>query len=175
MAPALRRVIPLLIGTMLAFAATGSAPALAAGASHGTPRLPASHQERMAGERSAPLHPGEELTPGQSLTSDTVTLTMQHDGNLVLYLNGFVGHPNFALWASGTSGDNTAIMQTDGNFVIYPSDEVGNRRLAEWATHTSGNNVLEVQDDGNVVIYASCCIGAPSAAKWATGTALWSA
>ena len=47
------------------------------------------------------LVPGAELTSGQSITTPggAFRLTMQGDGNLVLY-----GASNSALWASGTSG-----------------------------------------------------------------------
>ncbi|MGH3168222.1 MAG: hypothetical protein ACRDN0_20360 [Trebonia sp.] len=97
------------------------------------------------------------LYPGQSLTScdGRLTLTMQGDGNLVLYFNGT------ALWSSGTAGQPSAeaLMQGDGNVVIY--SDTG---TSLWTTGTAGNSgaSLALQNDGNLVVYS------------ASGTALWS-
>lgn len=78
----------------------------------------------------------------------THALTMQTDGNLVLYAPGHV-----AIWATGTAGQNGAILteQSDGNLVVIAP---GNRPV--WASGTSGRpgTVLQVQDDGNAVQYA---------------------
>jgi len=135
---------------VLTLTAFGSAPALAATTQHGVVHAAtqASRPAHVARMSAAPLLPGGRLKSGAFLDSGTVTLVMQSDGNLVLYRDGHVGDPNWALWASGTMGHNTAVMQGDGNFVIYPSNGVGHAGLALWATHTSGNNVLEVQNDG---------------------------
>lgn len=56
-------------------------------------------------------------------------LTMQSDGNLVLYTGG-----NVAVWSSKTngSGGNRAVMQNDGNFVILDSNGA-----SVWSTGTS--------------------------------------
>lgn len=167
MALVIRRVILALAGMAVALTAAGGAPALAATTHHS---LPASRHREVAHMTSGYMFPGQELGPGQSVGSSTVTLVMQLDGNLVLYPNYAFEQGGQALWASGTRGDNTAIMQGDGNFVIYPSNQVGVGGSAEWATNTYGNNVLVVQDDGNVVIYPSCCIGDSPVSKWATGT-----
>jgi hypothetical protein len=65
--------------------------------------------------------------------SENLVLTMQSDGNLVLYQNGT------ALWNTGTSGQNCgtnqceAVFQSDGNFVVY------NGATALWNSQTSGN------------------------------------
>jgi hypothetical protein len=63
------------------------------------------------------LVPGAELTSGQSITTPggAFRLTMQGDGNLVLY-----GASNSALWASGTSGNPGAylVLGDDGNLVV---------------------------------------------------------
>jgi hypothetical protein len=83
-------------------------------------------------------------------------LTMQTDGNLVLY-DG-VGR---ALWASNTVGRGSfAVFQGDGNFVVYTSSGG-----AVWSSNTWGRQgaVLALQDDGNVVVY--------NRAIWATNTA----
>jgi hypothetical protein len=101
------------------------------------------------------------LTSNQSLAScnGDFSLTMQSDGNLVLYQG------STALWASGTvgSGADEAIMQGDGNFVLYTSSGT-----PVWASNTAGNSgaYLDVQNDGNAVIYS-----ASGAALWSTGTA----
>ena len=106
------------------------------------------------------LTANHELTSGQSLTScnGDYTLTMQGDGNLVLYQG------STALWASNTAGTaaDEAIMQGDGNFVVYTS-----AGTPLWASGTAGNPGadLVVQNDGNVVVYS-----AAGAALWATGT-----
>ena len=107
------------------------------------------------------LTSNQELTANQSLAScnGDYTLTMQGDGNLVLYQSGT------ALWSSSTagSGADEAIMQGDGNFVLYTSSGT-----PVWASNTAGNTgaYLNVQNDGNVVVYS-----ASGAALWSTGTA----
>lgn len=168
MTPVIRRIVLALSGTALAIAAAGSAPALAA-TNHNSPSTP-SRLGHIARTSTEPLYQGQELTPGASLGSGCATLVMQHDGNLVLYLNGAVGDYQGALWSSRTRGDNTAVLQKDGDFVIYPSNQVGNARAAEWATHTLGNNMLEVQDDCDMVIYPSGDAGDPGSAEWSTET-----
>jgi len=103
------------------------------------------------------LTANQQLTAGQALDScnGDYGLTMQGDGNLVLYQGGT------ALWSTGTAGTTAsrAIIQGDGNLVLYNSSGT-----ALWSSKTSGNSgaYLDVQNDGNVVIYS------------ATGTALWS-
>lgn len=103
----------------------------------------------------ATLFPGQTLQHGQSLQSDNqwFTLTMQSDGNVVLY-----NRLSKPLWQTNTAGTNAweFIMQTDGNLVLYGGD--GNRlgpRHAYWASKTQGNPgaFLNVQDDGNLVVY----------------------
>jgi hypothetical protein len=72
------------------------------------------------------------------------TLTMQKDGNLVLY------SPNRALWQSGTSNHplSRLAIQPDGNMVVYDT----NRRPA-WYTGTNQRDKLILQNDGNLVLY----------------------
>lgn len=108
------------------------------------------------------LDSGATLGPGATLNSPSgnMALTMQTDGNLVLYAPGHV-----AIWSTGTSnaGNGTILAeQTDGNLVVIAP---GNR--AVWASGTSGHpgTVLQVQDDGNVVQYAPGHAGI-----WSTGT-----
>jgi len=82
------------------------------------------------------------------ISSSTIDLVMQDDGNLVIYeKNGTYK------WATGTNGKGTGpyrlMMQTDGNLVIYDS-----KNAAIWATGTNGKggNMLTVTDDKNVVM-----------------------
>jgi len=86
-------------------------------------------------------------------------ITMQPDGNLVLYAPG-----HRAVWSSGTSDRKAkeAVMQTDGNFVIYDF-----QHNAIWSTGTEGKGgvMLKMQVDGNLVIYDK-----EGNAKWSTGT-----
>ena len=107
------------------------------------------------------LNSGESLQINESLGSSNgqYSLTLQADGNLVLYESG--GQP---VWASGTDGQDvsTANLQTDGNFVL--SSSAG---AAVWASGTNGNDgaSLVLQDDRNLVIYGSD--GSP---LWATNS-----
>jgi hypothetical protein len=88
-------------------------------------------------------------------------LTMQSDGNLVVYDER--GAPR---WASNTAGrpGSVAAFQGDGNLVVYAPD---GRPL--WASNTASGdpqnvNYLCVQGDGNVVVYKW------PRAVWATNT-----
>lgn len=104
---------------------------------------------------------GTTLLAGQSLRSpDGVwSLTMQDDGNAVLYGRGHV-----ARWSTETNGtDGSSLeMQPDGNLVLYAP---GRRPL--WASGTQGHRGawMELQNDGNLVLYAPGRV-----ALWATGT-----
>lgn len=78
------------------------------------------------------------------------SLTMQTDGNLVLYNN----HSR-ALWSSNTAGNPGSYLTNqpqDGNLVLYAESGT-----AAWSTGTGGNpgDSLQVQSDGNVVVYSS--------------------
>lgn len=90
---------------------------------------------------------GDYLAKGASAvaTNKKYWLTMQEDGNLVLYKQGK------AIWATGTNGKpvKECIFQDDGNFVLY---DVNNNPV--WASNTErrGNHMV-LQNDGNLVIY----------------------
>ena len=92
---------------------------------------------------------GNEMLPGSRLVSPDFrcTLTLQSDGNLVLYAPN-----NVLLFASKTQGSTPAelIMQDDGNLVLYDTNNV-----PQFASNTSGNPgaYLSLQDDGNLVVY----------------------
>lgn len=89
------------------------------------------------------------LTSGQSVMSfmNGYRLTMQHDGNLVLY-----DSRSQPTWASMTFGaGNYLRVQADGNVVIYD-------RYNQPVWHlgiTGKGNYMRVQDDSNLVVYAS--------------------
>jgi hypothetical protein len=75
---------------------------------------------------------GTVLTSGQTLQSQRAKLTMQADGNLVVYSTA-TGHP---LWSAQTNGHSgaTATMQADGNLVIH---DAGGTAL--WSTNSSNH------------------------------------
>ena len=90
---------------------------------------------------------GEKLLPGQSLISrypspadanPPSVLTMQTDGNLVLYAMGK------AQWATHTSTRGSyLLMQSDGNLVIY-----GPTGRAVWSTQSHGASGSSLQMNG---------------------------
>ncbi|GAB2706322.1 glycoside hydrolase domain-containing protein [Kitasatospora kifunensis] len=98
------------------------------------------------------MQPGQQLDPGNSVSSASVTLTMQTDGDLAVSLKvgGTAAQP--VLWHTGTSGNPGAyvVMQLDGNLVVYRPDGT-----AIWNTYSNNKPgaSLHVQDDGNVVLY----------------------
>jgi hypothetical protein len=85
-------------------------------------------------------------------------LTLQTDGNLVLYDHKMGTGP---VWATGVRGDY-AVMQSDGNFVLYQWSG-----HAVWASGTwrYPGSYLALQDDGNLVVYDGY-----AHAHWATGS-----
>lgn len=76
------------------------------------------------------------LTAGQSINQNGWDLTMQTDGNLVLY---HTSDSSKVLWASQTYGRSCAgckvYFQTDGNLVLYTAAGV-----PYWSTNTQGRN-----------------------------------
>jgi len=115
-----------------------------------------------ASDYTSQLNGGQQLNPGDNLVSSSglFLLSMQSDGNLVLYAPGHI-----AIWASHTAGHSGSVlqMQGDGNLVIYAPGHV-----AIWATGTQNHpgSVLQMQDDANAVLYAPGHV-----AIWATNTA----
>lgn len=106
------------------------------------------------------LNSGNEITTDKYLLSPDAqsTLTLQKDGNVVLYSN-FGG-----IWQTGAFGSSAKrlVMQGDGNLVLYNQS---NQPL--WNSETGGNPGarLVLQTDGNMVIY-----NANNAAVWASYT-----
>lgn len=75
-------------------------------------------------------------------------LTMQGDGNVVVYRNG-----GQVVWATMTHTAGSSLStQPDGNVVVYAPNG-----RAVWHTNTYGNPaaVLKMQRDGNLVLYSS--------------------
>ena len=109
------------------------------------------------------LMAGTQLKGGSWLASSNghYRLTMQGDGNVVLYGEG---RP---LWASDTAGHPGAFlaMQGDGNLVVYE----GNRPIWTSGTDRGGNApyYLNLQDNGNATIYSPA-----RRPLWATNTAV---
>jgi hypothetical protein len=88
---------------------------------------------------------GQQLLAGQSWRTARVTMTMQANGELVIY-----DKAGQAEWASGTVGTGyRLIMQADGNLVIYNRQPFG-----VWSSGTGGDQgaFLEIQGSGDVVI-----------------------
>ncbi|MFD3970908.1 mannose-binding protein [Streptomyces cyaneofuscatus] len=82
---------------------------------------------------------------GQSWATNRIRMTMQPDGNLVVY-----NEQNKPIWAAMTFGENhRAIFQPDGNLVIHNGDD-----RAIWAskTHDFGGARMVLRSDGKVVI-----------------------
>ncbi|WP_097869500.1 mannose-binding protein [Streptomyces sp. rh34] len=82
---------------------------------------------------------------GQSWATNRIRMTMQPDGNLVVY-----NEQNKPIWAAMTFGENhRAIFQPDGNLVIHNGDD-----RAIWAskTHDFGGARMVLRPDAKVVI-----------------------
>ena len=137
----------------------------------------------------ADLSPSWRLEAGGSLYSRIggFRLTMQDDGNLVLYciddmklppdiLHVISGGPDVfklyakPIWSTGThvpregrSRGKYAIMEEHGNFVVYDRDA---HPVFETATGRHPGAFLRLQSDGNLVVYTS-----DLKALWASNTA----
>ncbi|MFD7579825.1 RHS repeat-associated core domain-containing protein [Kitasatospora sp. NPDC059817] len=120
---------------------------------------PGSYQYDAAGNTTKITNPGANktmgagfvLNPGESVRSNSVQLTMQTDGNLVLtsLRTGLV------TWSSNTANHPGAwaTMQDDGNFVVYDP-----QRTALWSSQSwvgpNSKYFAVVQDDGKFMVYA---------------------
>ncbi|WP_143200227.1 hypothetical protein [Kitasatospora sp. CB01950] len=104
----------------------------------------------------AVFNPGDTLKSGESVKVGYSTLTMQADGNLVLYLVADNGKQLQALWSSKTWGNNGAyaVMQADGNFVVYKKDGGDGIGGALWSTGTYGKagSVFSL-DGGELLVF----------------------
>jgi hypothetical protein len=107
---------------------------------------------------------GDNVTVTWSGSGISTELTMQTDGNFVLYAgNGkkWAASTRFATNANGPGCE--AMFQSDANLVVRNCNGA-----AIWSsgTHTYPNGVLDFQADGNLVIRAT----AGGQALWSTGT-----
>ncbi|MFF4630145.1 ricin-type beta-trefoil lectin domain protein [Streptomyces griseorubiginosus] len=93
---------------------------------------------------------GSVIPSGTSLTSDSVRLTMQSDGNLVLSALA----TGATLWSSGTSGHAGAWAKfgTDGNLVIYSTAAA--QLWTTGLTATTGAT-FQVRNDSTTAVVAS--------------------
>jgi surface antigen len=95
------------------------------------------------------LEPGDSISTGQRLTSsdDRFHLSVQNDGNVVLYASG----SGRARWATGTAGAGATrlTMQTDGNLVLS-----NGRGDVTWASNTGGHADarLTLDDEGALTV-----------------------
>lgn len=108
------------------------------------------------------LPSGSYLYPGAVMTSPngTVRLSMQYDGNLVLY------NPAMQpIWSSGTSGrpGSYMVLQYDGNLVVRDGNGNALYNIFDFsrsphAIYTSGvggpSSFLSVEDSGNMIVFA---------------------
>ncbi|WP_033218167.1 hypothetical protein [Kitasatospora phosalacinea] len=127
----LKRAAALLVGAGALIAATVPAASADPAPAGLSPRATA------AGDPTyLKLAPGATLASGQNMVLGNTTLSMQSDGNLVLYLNAANGSHIQVLWSTGTWNNPGAyaVMQTDGNFVIYRAG--GESAGAVWSTQT---------------------------------------
>jgi len=116
------------------------------------------------------------LFEGESVVSPNgaYVLTMQSDGNLVLYRGDCVGNPGCAMWHSKTyreQGQYYMAMQEDGNLVIYKGRPPARTNLSIWSSRTygpTGYYFLSVQDDGDLVIYRGDCIHKNGGPIWSS-------
>ncbi|MFD8464809.1 mannose-binding protein [Streptomyces cyaneofuscatus] len=82
---------------------------------------------------------------GQSWATNRIRMTMQQDGNLVVY-----NEQNKPIWAAMTFGENhRAIFQPDGNLVIHNGDD---RPIWASKTHDFGGAQMVLRADAKVVI-----------------------
>ncbi|MFI5866490.1 trypsin-like serine protease [Streptomyces sp. NPDC051546] len=120
------------------------------------------------------IRSGQVIESGTTLVSQYLTLSMQADGNMVLYHNSGGDGKGAALWDSNTSGNPGAyaIMQTDGNFVIYTKTGGDGKGGHLWSTATFGNAgaYLRLQNDGNLVVYKKDGGEGKGGGLWSTET-----
>lgn len=119
------------------------------------------------------------MGPGYAMYSAANTvLTMQTDGNFVLYHTFSYFPYSTAVWHTNTWGHPgaSAVFQPDGNLVVYATNGV-----ALWNSGTAGNpnSTMVLTDDGNLQIFNTnssiifstntsrtlpCCSGTPAGA-----------
>ncbi|MEU7099442.1 FG-GAP-like repeat-containing protein [Streptomyces longwoodensis] len=114
----------------------------------------------------ARMVPGTQLTSGQSISSNSATLTMKADGNLTV-----TSKAGAVLWTSKTDGNAGAVarVEANGNLSVYNSN--GSIKLwttgvtADTSPNLTGEGYVLLQDKGNLVVY-----NAKSQALWSNGS-----
>lgn len=122
--------------------------------------LAPSFAEDIAVITASPTHAGY-LFDHETISSPNgqYTLSMQKDGNLVLYDSKCGIEPKCAVWNSGSFREQAQYfmaIQPDGNLVIYKGKPPAGTPQSIWDSKTYGtldNYFLAIQDDANVVIY----------------------
>jgi hypothetical protein len=107
-----------------------------------------------AGYKGVALTRGQALFRGDWIERSTedgiVRLSMQTDGNLVLWLrNASTGATLKICWATNTFNGYKALYQEDGNFVLYPY--AGG---ALWASNSVSRDGRTVDMNANGRLYA---------------------
>ncbi|WP_327404297.1 polymorphic toxin-type HINT domain-containing protein [Streptomyces sp. NBC_01288] len=110
---------------------------------------------------TATLTGGSVIPSGTSLTSDSVRLSMQADGNLVLSALA----TGKTVWSSGTSGNAGAWAKfgTDGNLAVYST-----AAAQLWSTGLTASTgaTFQVRDDSTAAVVSSA-----GSVLWKQGTA----
>ncbi|MEU6851720.1 RHS repeat-associated core domain-containing protein [Actinacidiphila alni] len=108
------------------------------------------------------LASGATLASGTSMVTNTIRLTMQTDGNLVMYAR----RSGQALWSSNTAGHPGAVltMGTDGNLTVHTTSGT---TLWSTATTDTGDHA-RLDDDGQLIVF-----NAAGTSVWKTPT--WTA
>ncbi|WP_073501593.1 GH-E family nuclease [Actinacidiphila paucisporea] len=109
------------------------------------------------------LTAGTVIASGSSYASNSVRLTMQADGNLVL--SGIAKATQ--LWASGTGGNPgaSATIRTDGSLVVTDTTGTVLWNSNSGTTGTTGA-YLQIRDDASLQVFS-----ATGVSKWTSGTA----
>jgi len=109
------------------------------------------------------LTAGTVIASGSSYASNSVRLSMQADGNLVL--TGITS--GTTLWSSDTAGNPgaSATIRTDGSFVVTSTAGTVLWNSGSATTGSTGAYLL-IRDDASVQVYSSA-----GASKWSSGTA----
>ncbi|MFE5768681.1 FG-GAP-like repeat-containing protein [Streptomyces sp. NPDC056485] len=122
------------------------------------------------------VRPGQTIESGTTLVGKDLKLSMQADGNLVIYHNSGGEGKGAALWSSNTYGNPGAyaIMQADGNFVVYKKDGGDGKGGHLWSTATFGNAgaYLRFQNDGDLVVHRKDGGEGAGSGLWSSETGL---
>ena len=122
------------------------------------------------------LQQGEVLYTGESLVSQNgkYSLSLQSDGNLVVYRDGAAAVWHTNSHNQGHAGNRKLTLQEDHNLVLYNSNDNG----FVWSSGSQNKGhanmaFLVMQDDGNAVLYCGdepiwCAWVYPEDSRWDT-------